>query len=582
MDPHNAGVTGRHRECRRRGNALCSSAALGAALLGFGAWSAQAATLFVPGGLPETVASGEAVTVPLRLEVDEPFSGDCELLVLSESSWGVPVGFALDVVEGQDSAETSEVVTFDADPGSTASITLDPLGGCGEIVPLEGITTVQPDPVAIQDEDDDDPPDDDPPDDDDAPDEEVPPEEPETPIERACAAILALDEDARTPEQEDILATCDRVESSDNPDDLLDRLDPRQVAAQGRAGIMVMRQQVRNVGGRLQRLRQGSHGMDASGLTFNVDGEALPTAMLPAELRGGGGAGDMVDVGRWGIFVNGSLITGSRSSSNREVGFGFDSLSLTVGADYRINPAFFAGGAVGISRNEANLRSNTGEVEVDGYSASLFATKFFPSDVYLDGIVTLGRHRYDTTRVVFPGDNGQNARSRPRGRELALAVNAGIDHDHGPWTFGFQGSAEYVRLGIDGYEERPSNGNETGFGSLLTIRSQSVSSLTTEAALQITYAQPFRYGVLLPTARAGVEREFRDDSRQVTARFTHDPSAEHFSIRTDDPNRHYVNLGAGLSAQFAHGVSAFVFVESREGAGPTSFYRVDAGLRMEF
>jgi len=122
---------------------------------------------------------------------------------------------------------------------------------------------------------------------------------------------------------------------------------------------------------------------------------------------------------------------------------------------------------------------------------------------------------------------------------------------------------------------------DPGSDSLLAVERQTIDSLTAEWAVQMTYAYPWRGGVLFSTARVGVEHEFRNDSREIWVGFGNGAEGR-FAVDTGDPDRTYVNLGLGLSAQFTHGRSAFLFVETVEGKRGVREQRIDAGVRMEF
>ncbi|MCH8504826.1 MAG: autotransporter outer membrane beta-barrel domain-containing protein [Ectothiorhodospiraceae bacterium] len=400
-------------------------------------------------------------------------------------------------------------------------------------------------------------------------------------LANACAALQEIPEDERTPRQNDLVTICDAAAAADEPGAIYDGLAPEEVAAQGRAGLQSMRQQLQNISTRVGELRAGATGFSTGGLAIALHGEQLPVRLIGNAL-GGGAGDDFLAFSRWGLFVNGSASFGSRERTDNEPGFRSKSFGLTAGIAYRFTPETVAGVALGLTRTDSDLRANAGGVDVDGYSLSLYGTHFLPNAFYVDGIVTIGYNRYDTVRTLFSDPNGQNARASPRGTEYALGLNAGYDHASGPWTASLQAGLAYVRVEIDSYTERPSNPNNPGTGAMLAIDSQSIESKTAEAAVQLTYAASHPWGVMLYTGRWGVEREFSHDSRRINARFVEDPTGSTFALRTDAPDRIYVNIGAGITAQMARGRAAYVFFESVEGISGYSLYHLDLGFRMEF
>lgn len=404
-------------------------------------------------------------------------------------------------------------------------------------------------------------------------------------LDNACRVIGSIPQEERTAEQGDLAATCDAVGQSGIPGSLLQGLAPEEVAAQGRASLTTVGQQIGNVTRRMQLLRQGgTGGFSVSGLSLSLDGQVIPVALL-ADAVGrsfGGSAGELADSGRLGWYISGSGVKGSRRGTDRESGVDYRSLGLTAGADYRFSPNTIAGAALGLTRSNSDLKDDSGGVDVDGYSFSLYATHYMPRQFYLDGVLVIGRNEYETVRTVFGGPDGQRALSRPKGNELGLGLSGGYDLVHGPHMVSLLAGVDYLRGRIDGFEERASDPGAPGAGSLLVIERQTVDSLTTELAVQWTQAIAWRRGVLLPTARLGVEYEHRNDSRSINARFIHDPSETRFTVRTDDPDRTYFNVGAGLSAQFTHGRAAYLFFETVQGRSGVSEQRVDAGVRFEF
>ncbi|WP_290650402.1 autotransporter outer membrane beta-barrel domain-containing protein [Aquisalimonas sp.] len=397
-----------------------------------------------------------------------------------------------------------------------------------------------------------------------APPEEAPPEEEEPPEE-------APPEDEPTEDEPADGAPPASAVSSGRA--------PEVIAAQGRASVMGMRQQLSNLSQRMQRLRDGASGLDVSGLTLGASGQSLSAGSLFDDRRGG--TGEMREFSPYsefglGAFINGSAAFGNRDSTDSRPGFSSRALTLTGGADYRFTPHFVGGAALGVTQTTTNVRNGGGGVELEGFSAAVFGSQLFPGEFYLDGIAILGRNRLETERPVL---GAQVAQARPAGTEYALGLRGGRDFIEGPWTFSLQSGIDYVRVTIESYDESPSDPDGPGRGSLLSIDRQAVESLTLEGAIQASYAYPFDQGILLPTARLGLERELSGDSRSIGARFQ---DQDRFTLRAEGPDRTRVNVALGVSGYFTEGRSASLFLESVEGLGDERLYRIDAGVRMEF
>jgi outer membrane autotransporter protein len=80
------------------------------------------------------------------------------------------------------------------------------------------------------------------------------------------------------------------------------------------------------------------------------------------------------------------------------------------------------------------------------------------------------------------------------------------------------------------------------------------------------------------------EHEFENDARTIDARlFLNDTStSDVLASRTDSPDRDYGRVGAGVSAQFAHGISAFVDYDTLIDLRDVEQHRFTAGGRIEF
>ena len=351
------------------------------------------------------------------------------------------------------------------------------------------------------------------------------------------------------------------------------------LGAQGRASLQTMRLQMQGVGRRLEQLRLGQEGrLDVSNPVSSVEDSSLPVVSPGAGL--GGGAGDLVESGRTGVFVSGSAILGRRSGTSGEPSSDENSLGLTVGVDYRLTPTAVVGLAVGRNSTDVEFRDDSGQVDVDGYGLTLYGMHY-ASNLHVDGMLYLGRNKHETERGIVQDTNGQSARARPTEQAFGLGLGTGYDFVSGPRTISLLASVDYRRGRIDAFDEVLTDPAGPGSDSLLAVERQTVDSLTTEWAVQMTYAYPWRGGVLLPTARAGVEHELRHDGRDVWARFVNGEEGR-FAVNSGGPDRTYFNLGLGLSAQFTHGRSAFLFIETVEGKSGVREQRIDAGVRMEF
>ncbi len=389
--------------------------------------------------------------------------------------------------------------------------------------------------------------------------------------------------------EQDLLMTCNNLVSEPGTAETLTRLAPEEVATQGAASIEAAGTQLGNVNTRLVALRAGDTGMNLSGLNVNYAGIAfnrrLFDGLLPeAQKVKGGSAGDIDALqGRWGAFINGSIDFGEKDQTERETGFEFDTRGITLGLDYRFNPQFVAGGAMGFSRYNSDYNDATGDLEMDAWSLSAYATYYQDNNVYVDGLVQYGSNSYDTQRRINGvGAADQFAEGNTEGMEYSFNLSAGYDYRYNEMTLTPYGRFSYTHVEIDAYTEEASDQTAAGFGSVLHIEDQDLESRVLVLGGNFTYSYSTLSGVLIPQLRFEWEHEFKDDSRDINAGFVHDPTRSQFTVETDYVDKNYFNLGLGLSAVFSHGKTAYVFYERRIDQDNITLNRINAGIRLEF
>ena len=363
------------------------------------------------------------------------------------------------------------------------------------------------------------------------------------------------------------------------------QLTPKQGPAQGTSSVETNKRQFDNITSRMAALRSGATGLSVAGLNLQYQQLSLPGSLFTADsdTPSGGSAGseDTLLIGKLGIFINGSVSFGGKDSSANELGFDVDTKGLTVGVDYRFTDKFVVGGAVGYANNETDFDSNRGSMDMDGYTLSVYSTYYHDENSYLDAIGSVGWSDFNNRRAVDIGIvtipvaevNGDT-----KGQKVAFSIGGGYDFYHKGLSFGPVARFNYINTDIDSYAESSSTGFEFDYDS------QDVESLTSMLGGQLSYAISTSNGIFTPQLLFEWAHEFKDDSRFITARFLYDASSTPlpFNLATDDPERDYFNLGAGLSATFAEGKSAFIFYETNLQREDINLDTISAGLRLTF
>jgi outer membrane autotransporter protein len=361
---------------------------------------------------------------------------------------------------------------------------------------------------------------------------------------------------------------------------MIEQVTPNQIASQGNNSVEIQHTQFTNINLRMFKLRGGAIGASANDLALNFDGQPLVNkglAYLLSNATGGAASADEPSpLGRLGLFINGSGSFGDTDSTDDELGFDFDTAGITAGADYRITDTLILGGALGYVSSDFDFDNNQGDQDVTGYTVSAYGTWYQSEKVYVDGILSYGWNDFDMERRIIFGTTDVTAEGSPDGTEFAASIGAGYDFNYGAFSFGPFGRVGYIKAEVDDYEEDPAGGLEQAY------EEQDVESLTTLLGGQVSYAISTRRGVFLPQLRFEWAHEFEDDSEIIVARFLNDPTSGSFNVGTDDPDTDYFNLGAGVSAVFAAGRSAFIYYETSAGRDDITEHSIAGGLRFEF
>ena len=409
-------------------------------------------------------------------------------------------------------------------------------------------------------------------------------------IDKLCPALLVME--THTPEQHDLLDRCRELvdNAGQYPDEVIGALNEMMAdvaLVQAHSALLAATAQSSNVRQRLIALRAGKQApLSLDGLALANSSGVLPLALLP---EAGSDSETGTDFSRWGFFANGTLGRGDSSRGGSRPDYDYDTAGLTAGVDYRINDHWFAGVAVGFSRQDNEIGSDGGHVDMRGWSLSGYATWFNASNWYVDGVLNWGSHDYDLLRrIAYEIHSGasittvdQFAEASSNGDQLYAALSFGRDFQRGAWNIGPYARASWVRVGFDAYEERLT-GTGAGSGLGLQVRPRDVDAAIMTLGGKASRAISTDWGVLMPNISLEWERQLQDDPQHVVASFLADPTHTTFELGGDALDRDYFRLGIGLSALWANGRSGFVSYEHLAGASGISQGTLSLGIRIEF
>ncbi|MEJ2609411.1 MAG: autotransporter domain-containing protein [Candidatus Thiodiazotropha sp.] len=372
----------------------------------------------------------------------------------------------------------------------------------------------------------------------------------------------------------------------------LSQITPESATKANRTAHQGSETQNRNLGSRITALRAGARGLSFQGLDLRIDDQNLPIELISQSYdhsqHGGGASEDnpLLD-SKLGIFITGDISRGSRDKSDLESGLDFNTYGITLGLDYRISNQFILGGAMGYIDTNTELDNNTGEIDTQGYSLSLYGTYYSNQDYFIDFSASYGSNNFDQSRRIDYSLEGlaevkQKLTADYDGNMFSLFVGSGYDFTRDAWTFGPRADLEYIKSDIDGFTEKVSDASADGGGWATRINATDQKRLTLKLGGKLSYTHSADWGVLIPYTRLDLLHEFKDDSQVISAHFISDPAGNTIRIESDDPDRNYMRLRLGTSAQFQNGMVGFVDLSTLLAHSDWSAHTLSIGFRTEF
>jgi uncharacterized protein with beta-barrel porin domain len=348
-----------------------------------------------------------------------------------------------------------------------------------------------------------------------------------------------------------------------------------EYAGQGAATTNFASSQLSALSTRLAVLRWGVSGLRRAGLDNDSDGDVLLAEAHGRVLGGGASSDGLAESHRWGSFIDGSFGYGSKDPTDLEDAFDFDSQELTVGFDYRFNPAFVAGLMFGYSDKEIDFDSTRsivdGGIRSDGFSAILFGM-LEGERAYLTASVGHQRLNHATTRRITypslnPGVPGANstAKSSADSNSLLLTASTGYPFRFGAFSVEPTINVNYSDVTIDGFTERSwrANGStEDPFD--LRVAKQSFDSLIVAPAIKLQYVFTPRFGVLIPYLIGRYHAELSNDARTISSQYVDainslsGTAGTAFEVSTDEPDDAYYTIAGGMTFVFGSGFNGYV------------------------
>ena len=333
--------------------------------------------------------------------------------------------------------------------------------------------------------------------------------------------------------------------------------------------LNALRTATRDVNGRLFALRAGLS------LTEDAAGSAGPKGN---DLMHRGSDGKTVAAGKSSktpvpveepfrhlvLFGSGDFGRFDQDSTATATGFDSDVWVGTVGAEYRFNRHIAVGLAGSYINSDTDLGRNIGGVRTEGMAISVYGSAVW-RDFYFDVLYSYGALDEEITRHTLVGST---ATGDAENRSHTVNFNTGYTLHLGKLRTGPIAGVQWIHGDLDGYSERG------GGSAALNLPGQNYDSLISQVGWQLSTTVPVKFGTITPQVRATWDHEYLNSADTVSAQLQKSPFASvtngvvslgnrfGASANTAAPGSDYLNLGAGVAAQFGERIAATLQYET--------------------
>lgn len=292
---------------------------------------------------------------------------------------------------------------------------------------------------------------------------------------------------------------------------------------------------------------------------FDVQGVPLPE-----------GKKEAASPQRLGVYVGGfgDYLRQNASATRSELKA--RTVSLSLGADYRLDDAWVMGANIGVSDSHATFSGSSSDQKSKGKQATAYASWSLSPTVYVTATLSYEVSKFDTVR---DSGSGQLSIASPRGRGLGVSLSGGQDFAFGPWSIGPYVRVDSVTSDIDAFEEH-------GSEAAVSVGAQRTRSNTFNIGAQTQLSVPVSWGVVLPYLRLEASRRSDSTQQAATATLLSDNTA--LLVPSDaDTRGSYGSVALGVSGVNQGGISWFADWENGIAQKGYRTQRFGFGLRFE-
>lgn len=270
---------------------------------------------------------------------------------------------------------------------------------------------------------------------------------------------------------------------------------------------------------------------------------------------------------RFGLFVYGSYLDGSRENIRGQFGYDYDGFNTGIGVDYQVDNHVTAGFAVSYGNADAKVQDNYANLDVTAINLSTYFT-VAADDLWFDGILSYSFDEYKTERMTRFSPFA-TAEGKADGTTYALGGTVGYTPISGSFAMGPVGGLRYAKSRVEGFKD-------SDVGPLtVTWNDWDAESLLASVGGQISGVGT----TVIPQVRVAYEYEFMDDTRAISGQFA---NGQRVGTDPGAGKRGRVALGAGLVTETADNVAIAVGYTGHFAGGDRTDHAVSARVKIGF
>jgi uncharacterized protein with beta-barrel porin domain len=269
------------------------------------------------------------------------------------------------------------------------------------------------------------------------------------------------------------------------------------------------------------------------------------------------------------VFGDGFSLTERQQSRRQRPGYIARTRGGLVGFTERWDESLLGGFSLSVSQTDTHFSGRRGDTDTQ-------TVRFGPhlsyerDDWFIDGALSYGYHRHDTTRRV--PSLGSRLASEHDAHELASLLRGGVRWQVGRWQI-------MPMASLRGLYYHAESMRETGGPAALSLDDQDVFSLSSRLSARFTRRVDMGPVTFLPEMNVGWSHQYFSGDDALDTRFS--AGGDPFTIRTADSSPDALVMGAGLSALMGRDASVYVQYQGQFARGGEA-HHVSGGISFRF